>query len=111
MLEQTVGSQNLTIATLEEKVEEKCDVIDQQTMSLQQINDTLQGIIENADQVIPTLQQAVASQNQTIVMLEETVEGKCDVIDQQTMTLQQLNDTLLMFIGREQRKNFTFYIF
>ena len=76
-----------------------------------QIIVTLQQTVGSQGQIIVTLQQTVGSQNESIATLQATVDDKCETIEQLQMNLQQLNNTLQMFIDDQgmsdsQRKRF-----
>ena len=63
--------------------------------------ETLQQAVAIQGDSIATLQQTIGSQNETIVMLEETIDEKCETIERQQMSLQQLNDSLQMFVENQ----------
>ena len=63
--------------------------------------ETLQQAVAIQGDSIATLQQTIGSQNETIVMLEGTIEEKCETIERQQMSLQQLNDSLQMFVENQ----------
>ena len=43
----TVDGQNQTVVMLQQTVDDKCDVIERQQMALEQLNDTLQFLVDN----------------------------------------------------------------
>ena len=93
--------QGRTIRSLQQTVDDKCDVIERQQMDLQQLNGTLQQTTADQGQAIDILEQIIDGQNQTIVSLQQTVGEKCETIEQQQMTLQQVNATLLTIIDTQ----------
>ena len=46
MLEQTIDGQNQTIVSLQQTIDDKCETIEQQQMTLQQVNASLQMLID-----------------------------------------------------------------
>ena len=100
-LQRTIDDQGRTIRSLQQTVDDKCDVIERQQMDLQQINVTLQQTTEIQGEAIDMLEQTIDGQNQTIVSLQQTVDDKCETIEQQQMTLQQVNASLQMLIDTQ----------
>ena len=87
-LQQTIDGQNQNIVSLQQTVDGQKQTI----VSLQQT-------VDDQNQTIDTLQQTVDDQRQAI-------EEKCETIVQQQQTeLQQVNNTLFMFIAAQEISN------